>query len=326
MIRIKSLAGFAVAVTLLGLPATGQPQQSQLYPTKPIRMILTYSGGIDAVARLMAQRMTESMGQSVLVENQAGAGGAIGATTVARAAPDGYTILSTTGSTQVQRGFMVRNVPYDPVKDYTPICLSWETAIVIGASLSAPFNTFKDMLDYAKAHPGKISYATSGLGTSHHLALEMIKLLTGVEIEHIPYKGGDQVITDVVAGRVQASSSPLFSLEPQVRSGKARYLAMVNSKRFPGAQDVPSVAEIIPGFESPPLWSGFFGPAALPQPIVQRLHDEIVKVLRTQELRSRLSEGGLLLVASTPEELAQQIQRDIKTVAGIVKRANIQPE
>ena len=311
------------AAACLWLPVEGLPQA---YPAKPIRMVLTYSGGIDAIARLMAQRMTESLGQPVVVENQAGAGGAIGATTVARAAPDGYTLLSTTGSTQIQRGFMVKNVPYDPVKDFTPITLAWETVIVIGGSLSAPFATFKDMIDYAKKNPGKISYATSGLGTSHHLALEMIKLLSGADIVHIPYKGGDQVITDVVAGRVQVSSSPLFSLEPQVKAGKARYLAVMNNNRFPGTPDVPSIREIIPGFESPPLWSGFFGPAGLPQPIVQRLHDEIVKVLRTPELRSRLTEGGLLLVASTPEELAQAVKRDIATVSGIVRRANIKPE
>ncbi len=320
---MKLLGKIAAAAVCLGFAAHGF---AQAYPAKPIRMILTYSGGIDVVARLIGQRMTESLGQPVVVEGQAGAGGAIGATTVARAAPDGYTILSTTGSTQVQRGFMVRNVPYDPVKDFTPITLSWETMIVIGGSLSAPFATFKDMLDYAKKNPGKISYATSGLGTSHHLALEEILLLTGVNMEHIPYKGGDQVITDVVAGRVQVSSSPLFSLEPQVKAGKARYLAVMNNSRFSGTPDVPSIREIIPGFDSPPLWSGFFGPANLPQPIVQRLHDEIVRILKTQELRAKLIQGGLLLVASSPDELAQQIDRDIKTVSGIVKRANIQPE
>jgi tripartite-type tricarboxylate transporter receptor subunit TctC len=289
-------------------------------------MVLTYSGGIDAITRLICQRVTEAVGQPFLVENQAGAGGAIGATTVARAAPDGYTLLSTTGSTQVQRGFMVKNVPYDPVKDYTPITLAWETMIVLGAPPSAPFGSFASMIEYAKANPGKISYGTSGLGTSHHLALEMIVLLTGAEIVHIPYKGGDQVITDVLAGRIQVASTPMFSLEPHVRSGKARYLAVLNNRRFPGAPDVPSVREFIAGFESPPLWSGFFGPAALPQPIVLRLHDELVKVVRTQEVRAKLDQGGLLLVASTPEELAQQVQKDIQTVAGIVKRAKIEPE
>ena len=175
---------------------------------------------------------------------------------------------------------MVKNVPYDPVKDFTPITLSWETVIVIGGAMSAPFDSFKGLLDYAKKNPGRISYGTSGLGTSHHLALEQLKLLTGIEVEHIPYKGGDQVMTDIVAGRIQASSSPLFSLEPFVTGGKARYLAIMNSQRFEGAKGIPSIREVVPGFEAPPLWSGFFGPAGLPQPLVTRLHDEITRIDR----------------------------------------------
>ncbi|MFM9967382.1 MAG: Bug family tripartite tricarboxylate transporter substrate binding protein [Burkholderiales bacterium] len=313
---IFALLGTALAATA----------NAQSYPTKPVRMILTYSGGIEAIARLMAARLTESLGQTVLVEGQAGAGGSIGATTVAKAPPDGHTILSTTGSTQVQRGFLIKNVPYDPVKDFTPITLSWETLIVVGASNSAPFSSFREMLAYAKGNPGKISYGTSGLGTSHHLALEQINLLAGIDIVHIPYKGGDQVITDVIAGRIQASSSPLFSLEPSVSAGKAKYLAFLNSKRFEGTPDVPSVREIVPGFEAPPLWSGFFGPPNLPGAIVKRLHSDITRIVDTTEVKARLFSGGLLLVNSTPEELAAAIKRDIQTVAGIVKRAKIQPD
>ena len=314
-----------LAVALAGL-AWASAVSAQSYPVKPVRMILTYSGGIEAIARLMALRLGESLGQSFIVEGQAGAGGSIGATTVAKAAPDGYTILSTTGSTQVQRGFLIKNVPYDAVKDFTPITLSWETMIVVGATNDAPFKSFRDMMAFAKANPGKISYGTSGLGTSHHLALEQINLLAGTNIVHIPYKGGDQVITDVIAGRIQASSSPLFSLEPSVTAGKAKYLAFVNSKRFEGATDVPTVREIIPGVEAPPLWSGFFGPPNLPPAIVKRLHGEIARIAATTEVRARLFAGGLLLVNSTPEQLALTINHDIQTVSDIVKKAMIQPE
>jgi tripartite-type tricarboxylate transporter receptor subunit TctC len=324
---MKLTAKTALAA-LLAAPAIVSTHAAfaQAWPAKPVRMILTYSGGIDAITRLMCQRLTEAMGQPFVVENQAGAGGAIGATTVAKAAPDGYTLLSTTGSTQVQRGFMVKNVPYDPVKDFTPITLSWETVIVIGGSMNAPFDSFKGFLDYAKKNPGKVSYGTSGLGTSHHLALEQIKLLTGINVEHIPYKGGDQVMIDIVAGRIQASSSPLFSLEPYVTAGKARYLAVMNSKRFEGAPNVPTIKESIPKFEPPPLWSGFFGPAHLPEPVVKRLHSEITRIAATTEIRARLFAGGLLLVNSTPEGLAQAVRRDIDTVAVITKRAGISPE
>ncbi len=323
---MKLFTGTKLPALLFALLAIAPAVQAQSYPAKPVRLILTYSGGIDAIARLIAVRMTEGLGQPVVVEGQAGAGGAIGASMVAKAAPDGYTILSSTGSTQIQRGFLIKNVPYDAVKDFTPITLSWETLIVVGATNSAPFTTFRDMIAYAKANPGKISYGTSGLGTSHHLALEQINLLAGTNIVHIPYKGGDQVITDVIAGRIQASSSPLFSLEPSVSSGKARYLAFVNTKRFEGAPGVPTVRETLPGFEAPPLWSGFFGPANLPPAIVKRLHAEITRVVGTTEVKARLFAGGLQLVNSSPEELAQAIKRDIQTVAGIVKRAKIQPE
>lgn len=315
----RLISGF-VGLMLAGLA------NAQSYPTKPVRMILTYSGGIEAIARLMALRLSETLGQPVLVEGQAGAGGSIGAMTVAKAPADGHTILSTTGSTQVQRGFLIKNVPYDPVKDFTPITLSWETMIVVGASNDAPFSSFREMLAYAKSNPGKISYGTSGLGTSHHLALEQINLLAGTNIVHIPYKGGDQVITDVIAGRIQASSSPLFSLEPSVTAGKAKYLAFLNSRRFEGASNVPTVKEIIPAFEAPPLWSGFFGPPNLPPAIVKRLNGDITRIVDTTEVKARLFAGGLLLVNSTPDELAAAVKRDIQTVAGIVKRAKIQPE
>jgi tripartite-type tricarboxylate transporter receptor subunit TctC len=299
---------------------------AQAYPAKPVRMVLTYSGGIDAITRLICQRLGEATGQPFIVENQAGAGGGIGATTVKNAPPDGYTLLSTTGSTQIQRGFLLKNVPYDPVKDYTPITLAWDTIIVLATPASSPFNSLAAALDYAKANPKKISYGTSGLGSSHHLAFEFISLLTGVDMVHIPYKGGDQVVTDTLAGRIQIASSPMFSMMPHVKSGKARFLAVLNDRRFPGAPDVPSVREVVKGFQSPPLWSGFFGPAQLPQPIVARLHEEISKIIRTQEVRTKLDEGGLVLVAGGPEELAQQVQKDIRTVADIVKRAKIEPE
>jgi tripartite-type tricarboxylate transporter receptor subunit TctC len=220
----------------------------------------------------------------------------------------------------------VKNVPYDPVKDFTPITLAWETIIVLGGNASTPGKSLKDVLDYAKSHPGKLTWGTSGTGTSHHLALELIMLLTGADIVHVPYKGGHQVITDNRAGRINVASSPLFSLAPQVKDGAARYLAVMNAERFPGAPDVPAIREVVPGFVSPPLWSGFFGPAGLPQPIVTRLYNEFHKSLNLPEVRSKLQTAGLLYVASTPQQLAEAVKRDIAVVSDIVKRAKIQPE
>jgi tripartite-type tricarboxylate transporter receptor subunit TctC len=308
------------------LAAANSQVFAQAYPGKPIRTILTYSGGAEAIARLVAQKMSESMGVPVLIEAQSGAGGAVGANTVARAQPDGYTILSSTGSTQVQRGFMVRNVPYDPIKDFTPIAVGWETIVTVASNPSAPFASFKELLDYAKRNPGKVSYGTSGIGTSHHLALEEINLLAGVQMVHVPYKGGDQVITDLIAGRIPVSSSIVATAQSYVTSGKARYLAVLNSRRFPRIGDVATVREVLPGFESPPLWSGYLGPAGLPQAIVRRLNTEIVRAVNMPDVQPRLEAAGLLVVGSSPEELLAFEKSDLESLAKIVKAAKIEPE
>ena len=229
--KVASLALVAASFTAASFSVLAQS-----WPQKPIHVIVPYAAGgaIDSIARTFGPFFTRDWGQPVLVEGQAGAGGSIGATTVAKAPPDGHTILSTTGSTQVQRGFLIRNVPYDPVKDFTPITLSWETMIVIGASNGAPFSNFREMIAYAKANPGKISYGTSGLGTSHHLALEQINLLAGINMVHIPYKGGAQAMVDLAAGNIALMFSTFSTAGQHLASGRLRALsrAIVNLDRI----------------------------------------------------------------------------------------------
>jgi tripartite-type tricarboxylate transporter receptor subunit TctC len=314
------------ALTALACAMAPLAAHSQAYPSKPIRMILTYGGGAEAATRLVGQKIGDVFGQPVVIESQSGAAGSIGATTVARAAPDGYTLLSSTGSTQMMRMFLVKNMPYDPIRDFTPITLAWDTMTVWVANSSIPGDSMKDLIDYAKRNPGKISFGTSGTGSTHHFSLESVKLLTGVDILHVPYKSGTQPLIDLIAGRIQVSSSIVATVAPYLNSGKVKALAVVNDRRFHRIPNVPSMREVIPGFESPPFWSAFYGPAGLPPAITRRLHDEIVKALDAPDVKSKLDELGLLVVASTSQELADATKAGIEKAARIAKAARIEPE
>ena len=265
---------------------------AQGYPAKPIRTIITYAGGAEPIARIIAQKMSDSMGQPVLIEAMTGANGAVGAMTAARAAPDGYTILASTGATQIIRGFLVKNVPYDPFKDFVPLAHTFDAVSVIVAHPDAPA-TFRGLLEFAKQNPGRISYGTTGVGSAYHMAVELVHMLTGVEMVHVPYKAGPQSITDLVAGRVQVSLSVYATTVAFVTAGKIRNLAVINDRRFSRIPEVPAVREFVPGFESPPLWGGYFGPAGLPAPIAERLTAEILKALSLPEVRARMEDVGL---------------------------------
>jgi tripartite-type tricarboxylate transporter receptor subunit TctC len=300
--------------------------QAQGYPSRPIRSIMTVAGGADVVARLVAQGLTGALGQPVVVETQCGAGGAIGAETVARAAPDGYTIMLTSASALVMNRFLSKNARLDPLKDFTPITKAFETVALIVTSPALPVGSVRELIEYAKRHPGRLSYGTSGIGTTHHLSGESIRLLTGIDWVHVPYKGGPPVITDLVAGEIQVGFSILATAAPFLASGKIRVLAVNGAKRYHVIPDVPTVAEQLPGYEAPSTWGGYFGPAAMPRAIVARLHDEIVRILNSPEVRAKAEDIGFPVATSTPEELSSTIRRDIEYTAGIVKAVGIRPE
>ncbi len=300
--------------------------QAQAYPTRPIRSIMTVAGGADIVARLVAQGLTVALGQPVVVEAQSGAGGAIGAESVARAAPDGYTIMLTSASALVMNRFLSKSARLDPLKDFTPITKAFETVALVVASPALPVESVRDLLEYAMRHPGKLSYGTSGIGTTHHLSGESIRLLTGIDWVHVPYKGGPPVITDLIAGEIQVGFSILATAAPFLASGKIRILAVNGAKRYHVIPNVPTVAEQLPGYEAPSTWGGYFGPAAMPQAIVNRLHDEIVRILSSPEVRTKSEDIGFPIATSTPEELTATIRRDIEYTARIVKAIGIRPE
>jgi tripartite-type tricarboxylate transporter receptor subunit TctC len=297
-----------------------------VYPARPIRSIMTVAGGADIVARLVAQGLTGALGQPVVVESMSGAGGAIGAEAVARAAPDGYTIMLTSASALVMNRFLSKSARLDPLKDFTPITKAFETIAVVATTPAQPFGSIKEMIEYAKRNPGKLSYGTSGVGTTHHLSGESIRLLTGIDWVHVPYKGGPPVLTDLVGGEIQVGFSVLATAAPFIASGKVRLLAVNGAKRYHVIPDVPTVSEQLPGYEPPPTWGGYFGPAGMPQAIAARLRDEIVRVLESPAVRAKAEEVGFPIETSTPEELTATIRHDIEYTRRIVTAIGIKPE
>src|SRR5260221_4497949 len=299
---------------------------AQPYPSRPIRSIMTVAGGADIIARLVAQGLTTALGQPVVVESQAGAGGAIGADAVARAAPDGYTIMLTSASALVMNRFLSRSARLDPLKDFTPITKAFETVALVVTSPALQVGSVRELIEYAKRHPGKLSYGTSGIGTPHHLAGESLRLLTGIDGGHGPYKGGRPVLTDLIGGEIQVGFSILATAAPFLASGKIRVLAVNGAKRYHVIPNLPTVAEQLPGYEAPSTWGGYFGPARKARPIVCGLHDEIVRILNSPEVRAKAEDIGFPVATSTPDELLATIRRDIEYTARIVKAVGIRLE
>jgi tripartite-type tricarboxylate transporter receptor subunit TctC len=319
---MERLAWAAAAASVI----TASAAFGQTYPVKPIRVIMTVGSGADLVARVVAQRMSETLGQPVLVEIQSGAGGAVGADVVARAAPDGHTILLGAAGSQIMHVFLAKTTSYDPVKDFTPISQVASAVTGVMAHPSFPGNSVKEMIDYARRNPGKISYGSSGVGTTGHLSAELLKMLTGINMVHIPYKSGSQSVTDLIGGQIPISIISLSPVIPHLKTGKVKILGMNTSKRFRVLPVIPTVGEQVPGYEPPPAWMGYFGPAGLPQPIVRRLNEEIVKAVNSEEVRAKFEAIGFMVLTSTPEEFAATIRSNLETMAKVVKAAGIQPE
>ena len=300
--------------------------QAQAYPTKPIRVIMAVQGGAEVTVRIMANKVTEAMGQPLVIEMMPGAGGAQAAETVMHAAPDGYTIMYTGASAMVIRKFVTRNTRYDPVTDFSPIIRLNETVLHIMVNPSLPVNNMHELVDYAKKNPGKLSWGTSGVGTSHHLSGELIRMLTGIDWVHVPYKGAPPVVTDLIAGRIQVGFGTISTIAPIANSGKIRIIAINNGQRYPLFPNVPTVAEQLPGYTAAPSFTGYYGPAGMPRPIVQRLYGEYLKAATSPEARAKAEELGYFQGTGTPEELAESIKQGLAIVQKIVKGSGIQPE
>jgi len=302
------------------------PIGAQQYPSKPIRNIVSVSGGGENTARMISDQAAQILGMPLVTESQSGAGGAVGVMTTVRAAPDGYTILYSTAQTIVLRPFLVKDNPYDSLKDLTPLAQVGETTYAIAASLQLPATTLSEVFEYARRNPGKLSYATTGIGTTGHLSGALIEQLAGVQMLHVPYKGGTQSMPDLIGGRVLLSFTTLSSFLPMVEAGKIRIVAVSQDKRYERMPNVPAVAELLPGYAIPPGWFGYFGPANMPPSIVKRLSDALIRGAQVPEVKKKLEEVGVTIVTKGPEQYTEFIRQNFAVAARVMKTAGVQPE
>lgn len=317
-----SKSGRIVLMAVLVAVCPMSTAQTPLYPTKPIRIVVASSpgGGLDIVARGVGQQLTAAWGQSVVIDNRAGASGTIAAELVARAVPDGYTLLIVSASYAVNPSVYPK-LPYDSIRDFAPITQATVQAQVLAVHPSVAARSLKDLVALAKAAPGRLNYSSPGDGSLSQLAFELFKGTAGVDIHHIPYKGAGLSTTALASGEVQVSSASAVSMLPHVKSGRIRPLASTGTRRAPALPDLPTMAE--QGYPGATIsgWYAFFAPARTPRPIVDRLNAELTRILQSPQMREQLAREGSEPVAGTPEQLAQHLATEIERLGKIVKAA-----
>ncbi len=300
---------------------------AQAYPNKPVRIVVAFAPGTtsDIVGRMLAEKLSQSMGQPFIVENRTGAGGTIGAESVARAPADGYTLLLSTAALPVSAS-IYRNLKYDTGKDFASITVVSHSPLLLAANLNFPPRTVRDLVDYAKANPGKISFGSAGVGTSHHLTGEKFKVDTGIDMVHIPYKGSPPAHVDLMGGQIQIMFDNIVALIPHVNSGKVRALAVSSARRHPLLPDVPTLQEAgVRDFEAV-AWFGLVAPAATPRPIIQRLNAEVLKALALPDVRDKLVDAGSVIIGNSPEAADQHLLQDIAKWSAVAKTANVRAD
>ena len=301
--------------------AWAAPALAQQYPNKPIRLIVPFAagGGTDLLGRTLAQKLNEAWGQPVLVDNRAGGGGNIGTDAVAKAPPDGYTLLMGYVGNLAINPYLFRSLPYDSVRDFAPVTLAATAPNVFVAHPSLPTKTVKDVVALAKAKPGALNYASAGNGTVGHMVAELFKTVTHVNIVHVPYKGNGAAITDVLGGHVQLMFSAPGTVINHIKSGKLRGIAVASAQRVNGLENVPTFAEAgFPAVEAT-AWYGVLAPANTPRPIVDKLHSELARILKLPDVKERLATEGYDATSCTPEEFTQLIKTDLAKWQKVVK-------
>ena len=320
---LKTRTAAVLACAALATPAFAQPA----YPSKPVRIISIFApgGGNDVICRLVAQQLTERLKQQVIVENRVGANGIVGTEAVARAAPDGYTFTLIPSGHTVNAS-MYKKLPFDSLKDFTPITLAGSGPLVLAVHPSLPLKNVRDLIALAKSRPGQLTYVSSGIGASGHLAGALFDTMTGTKMEHIPYKGMSLAVSDLMGGQVSMTFGTSLSVIPHVRTGRLRALAVTGAQRSPALPGLPTIAESgVLGYEAG-LWYGFVGPARMPPEIVQRLNAEIVAILAQPDTREKLASQGLDARSSTPDEFARVLAADIVRWAEVVQKLGLQAE
>jgi len=301
---------------------------AQTYPTKPVRLMVPFppGGSTDIVARIVAQKLAAQLGQGVVIENRGGAGGSLGTAVVAKAPADGYTLTVGTTSTHVVAPSVFQKLEYDPVKDFAPISLIAVTPYLLVVNPKVQAKTLKELVELMKSQPGKMNYASAGVGSTTHLAMEMLKGASQTYALHIPYNGNGPAGTAVIAGQVEILFGSLPAVLPHAKSGRVRALAVGTPKRSPSLPDVPTVSESgYPGFDAS-LWLAIMAPAGTPQPVIDRLHKEVVAAVADKATAESLDKNGAEPITSTPAELAAMIRDGVGKYAKVVKDAGVKPE
>jgi len=300
---------------------------AQSYPSKPVRLIVPFppGGGTDTVARVISQGLAERLGQQVVIDNRGGANAIIGTELGAKAAPDGYTLTFTLPAAAVVNPSLYPDLPYAPLRDFAPVTQLNTIALLIVAHPRLPFSTVRELIAHAKAKPGEVTFASSGNGSAAHLATALFMLMAGVDMVHIPYKGGGPALTDIIGGQVQLMSGPMISALPFVKSGRLKALAVTTAKRVQGLPDVPALGETVAGYESS-IWHGVLVPSRTPRPIIMRLHAELVKILNGADVKDRFAREGAEPVGNTPEQFGLLLESEMMKYSKLIKAAGIRSD
>jgi tripartite-type tricarboxylate transporter receptor subunit TctC len=323
--RVTRLFVSALAPVLIGAPAFAQAPSPSAWPNRFVRLVVPFpaGGGTDAVARILANRLSEVWGQQMVIENKGGAGSNIGADAVARSEPDGYTVLIGSLPLAVNR-YLYSSLTYDALTDFAPVTLICLYPNLMVVPNSSPAKSVPEFIAHAKAS-GKITFASSGTGTSTHLSGELFKRMTGIEMTHVPYRGVALALNDVIPGRVDVMFNTMAGVLQQARSGQLRGLAVTTPKRFPTAPEFPTVADFVPGFDVS-SWYAFLVPVKTPAEIVKKLHADTIAILREPAIKSKLEQVGVMAIGSTPAELAAQLKSETEMWGPVIKAAGIKPE
>jgi tripartite-type tricarboxylate transporter receptor subunit TctC len=319
---------YLISLAVLAIMLTGAPGlHAQQYPSKPIRIIIPFPPGdsLDIMSRLIGPKITERLGQTVVVDNRAGAAGQLGLELAAHAAPDGYTIVGGQGGNLAVQPHTYKKLPYDPLKDFAPIALSTTNFLALVVNPNAQFKSVKDVIAYAKANPGKMSFASNGEGGFPHMAIEMLRVAAGFDYLHIPYKGGTQIVTELIAGRVDATILGIGVIAPFIRAGRIKLIAVTSPTRVDLYPDTPTIAETVPGYDSRG-WFGYLAPAGTPPKIVALLNQEINRAMMSPDVKEKMATIGLTVVAESPEWFADVLRGDYERYGKLIRTIGLQPQ
>ena len=317
----RMLAAAAVVGLAPGLAA------AQGYPTKPVRIVVPFNAGgtTDVVARLLAQKLGEAWGQSVIVENKAGAGGNIGADLVAKSEPDGYTLLMTSGSIVTANPYMYKNLTYDPAKDLVPVTNVATGPLLVTVTPGFAPKDLKELIAYGKANPKKINFGSAGVGTQTHLAGENFAHAAGIDITHVPYKGESAALTDLIGGQIQMVTPNLGGAIQHIQNGKIRVLGVTSKERVPQLPDTPAISEIIPGFDSAG-WFGLVAPAGTPAQVIDKIYRDSARILATSDFKERLAKIGMFPVGNSPAEFGAAIREESARWKQVIQDRGLAPK